>query len=192
MAKEFKIYTKTGDKGETSLIGGSRVPKYHLRIECYGTLDELNSFVGHLRDQVRNEEIRNELFLVQENLFTLESLLAVEPGITVKQMLPELSESDVQFLELSIDKMNANLPVLRNFIIPGGHPLVSLCHVCRTVCRRSERLVIRLASEEKVDEILIHYLNRLADYFFVLARRIGFELGVEDIIWDPKSNRKEH
>jgi cob(I)alamin adenosyltransferase len=188
MSGEFKIYTKTGDKGETSLIGGGRVPKFHLRIESYGTLDELNSFVGYLRDQLDPQETVQVLFTIQERIFSIESLLAVEPGKEINQILPSIEEGDIALLETEIDKMNSFLPELRNFIIPGGHPLVSLCHICRTVCRRSERLVIRLAYKEGVNEIIIRYLNRLSDYFFVLARKIAQDLGIEDVTWHPVKN----
>ena len=139
MEKEWKIYTKTGDKGETSLIGGTRVPKYNDRIEAYGTLDELNSFIGNLRDQLNDEHLREVLLKIQENLFTAESLLATDPDKKLSRPLPFLTEPDVLMLEQEIDTMNLHLPVISSFILPGGHPLVSLCHVCRTVCRRGER-----------------------------------------------------
>jgi cob(I)alamin adenosyltransferase len=187
MAKEFKIYTKTGDKGETSLIGGSRVPKYHLRIESYGTLDELNSFIGLLKDYLDNKLLQDALFIIQERVFILESLLATEPGKDISRTLPSLKEEDISFLESEIDRMNLELPDLCNFIIPGGHPHVSLGHVCRTVCRRAERLVIRLSVNDPVDEIILKYLNRLSDYFFVLARYIANLYNVKDVIWDPEA-----
>jgi len=185
MEKEWKIYTKTGDKGETSLIGGTRVPKYHDRIEAYGTLDELNSFIGTLRDQLNEEHLRNILLRVQENLFTAESLLATDPETPLTRSLPQLSEDDVLELENEIDAMNAHLPPIKTFILPGGHPLVSLCHVCRTVCRRAERIIIKLASEMAVDEILIKYINRLSDYLFVLARELAFVNNIPDLPWKP-------
>lgn len=185
MDKEWKIYTKTGDKGETSLIGGTRVPKYHLRIEAYGTLDELNSFIGYLRDQLSDVHLNKVLLGIQENLFTAESLLATDAGKEITQKLPELTEADVLELEREIDKMNLRLPTLSSFILPGGHPLVSLCHVCRTVCRRSERIIIRLASETIVDDLLIKYMNRLSDYLFVLARDIAFSNNIADLPWKP-------
>lgn len=185
MEKEWKIYTKTGDKGETSLIGGTRVPKYHERIEAYGTLDELNSFIGNLRDQLTDVHLRKILLRIQENLFTAESELATDFGIDIKRSLPHLSEKDVLELEHEIDKMNLHLPELSSFVLPGGHPLVSLCHICRTVCRRGERTIIKLASDMAVDEILIKYINRLSDYLFVLARELAFTNNISDLPWKP-------
>lgn len=185
MEKEFKIYTKTGDKGETSLIGGGRVPKYHRRIETYGTLDELNSFIGLLRDQMEWADLGDILFRIQDRIFVLESLLATEPGKTINRSLPDIEEEDIQLLEGEIDRMNAVLPELRNFIIPGGHPLISLSHICRTICRRAERSVIKLSVKEEVSGIIIRYLNRLSDYFFVLARYIAQRLEIDDVTWKP-------
>jgi len=185
MQNDWKIYTKTGDKGETSLIGGTRVPKYHERIEAYGTLDELNSFIGYLRDQVEDKHIKEILLKVQENLFTAESLLATDPEKEISRILPQLNERDVEGLELEIDAMNQHLPALSSFVLPGGHPLVSLCHICRTVCRRGERIIILLAADTKVDEILIKYINRLSDYLFVLARELAFTNNVADLPWKP-------
>jgi cob(I)alamin adenosyltransferase len=185
--KQWKIYTKTGDKGETSLIGGTRVPKYHERIEAYGTLDELNSFIGYLRDQLSDAHLREVLLKVQENLFTAESLLATDPDAEIKRSLPHLSENDVLTLEHEIDAMNEHLPALSSFVLPGGHPLVALCHVCRTVCRRGERIIIKVASDMAVDEILIKYINRLSDYLFVLARELAFVNNVADLPWKPNA-----
>jgi cob(I)alamin adenosyltransferase len=186
MAKEWKIYTKTGDKGETSLIGGSRVPKFHNRIEAYGTLDELNSFIGHLRDQIEDVVLKADLLEIQDRIFTAEALLATDPEKEINQKLPQLCEADVIFLEDKIDLMNKELPEIGSFLLPGGHPLVSLCHICRTVCRRAERLTIKLAAETVVEEIIVRYLNRLSDYFFVLARKIASDLGVEDVKWKAR------
>lgn len=185
MEKEWKIYTKTGDKGETSLIGGTRVPKFHERIEAYGTLDELNSFIGNLRDHLTDLHQREILLQIQENLFTAESLLATDPDKTLNRTLPLLKEEDVFILEHEIDAMNQHLPPLSSFVLPGGHPLVSLCHICRTVCRRSERIIIKLASEMVVDVILIKYINRLSDYLFVLARELAFLNNIPDLPWKP-------
>jgi cob(I)alamin adenosyltransferase len=185
MENEWKIYTKTGDKGETSLIGGTRVPKYHERIEAYGTLDELNSFIGYLRDQLTDIHLRDILLRIQENLFTAESELATDPEKELKRTLPHLTELDVLELENEIDAMNLHLPDLSSFILPGGHPLVSLCHVCRTVCRRGERFIIKLASDMTVDEILVKYINRLSDYLFVLARELAFMNNIPDLPWKP-------
>jgi len=187
MNKEWKIYTRTGDKGETSLIGGSRVPKYHSRIEAYGTLDELNSFVGHLRDQLVDEHVRTILLEIQDRLFTSESLLATDPLLEITQKLPELYEVDVLLLENEMDEMNNSLLELRSFILPGGHPLVSLCHICRTVCRRAERITIKLASEgDFVQDIVIKYLNRLSDYFFVLSRKLAHDNHIPDVEWKAR------
>lgn len=185
MENDWKIYTKTGDKGETSLIGGTRVPKYHERIEAYGTLDELNSFIGNLRDQLTDVHLREFLLRIQENLFTAESELATDPQKEITRSLPFLSEDDVLEIEKEIDRMNLHLPDLNSFILPGGHPLVSLCHVCRTVCRRGERIIIKVASEMEVDEILIKYINRLSDYLFVLAREVAFINKIPDLPWKP-------
>jgi len=187
MNKEWKIYTRTGDKGETSLIGGSRVPKYHSRIEAYGTLDELNSFAGYLRDQLDDEHARAVLLEIQDRLFTAESLLAMDPSTEITQKIPLLYEVDVLLLENEMDEMNAILPGLVSFILPGGHPLVSLCHICRTVCRRAERVTIKLASEGNFEQdLVIRYLNRLSDYFFVLARKIAHDRNLPDIEWKAR------
>jgi len=185
MENDWKIYTKTGDKGQTSLIGGTRVPKYHERIEAYGTLDELNSFIGYLRDQLTDAHLSDVLLRIQENLFTAESELATDPGNEQNRSLPHLTEEDVLELEHEIDAMNLHLPDLSSFILPGGHPLVSLCHICRTVCRRGERIIIKLASETIVDGILIKYINRLSDYLFVLARELAFRNNIPDLPWKP-------
>ena len=187
MSSEIKIYTKTGDKGETSLIGGTRVPKFHPRIEAYGTVDELNSFVGVIRDHVSNEHARKILLEIQDRLFTLESLLAKDPDSKTEITLPQIFEEDILLLEKEIDAMNAELPPLRSFILPGGHPAVSFSHVARTVCRRAERLTIKLSKAQPVDFILIRYLNRLSDYLFVLARWLGKVNGAEETLWKPRS-----
>jgi len=187
MEKNFRIYTKTGDKGETSLIGGKRVPKYHSRIEAYGTLDELNSFIGYLRDQLDHEPMKSLLLEVQDRLFVAESLLAADPDAAITKPLPALHDDDVAMLEREIDRMNESLPPLSTFLLPGGHPLVSLSHVCRTVCRRAERLCIKLNTESPVDEIVIRYLNRLSDFLFVLARYVAFLINVPDLPWNPET-----
>ncbi len=180
----FKIYTKTGDKGDTSLFGGKRLPKSHIRIDSYGTVDELNSHIGLVRDVIESEEIRVVLKEIQDRLFTIGSNLASDPG--KKMNTPDVLESDVELLEKEIDRMNENLPDLKNFILPGGHQSVSFCHIARCVCRRAERLVVALSMEDKVEPIIIHYLNRLSDYLFVLSRQIGHDLGVEEISWHPR------
>ncbi len=183
--KDWKIYTKTGDKGETSLLGGRRVPKHHIKIEAYGTADELNAFIGLLRDQQISAHYREVLLEVQDRVFTAESLLAKDQG-SEGFTLPGLFEDDILLLEKEIDQMNETLPPLGSFILPGGHPAVSYAHVCRCVCRRAERIIIKLAEEEAVDEIIVRYFNRLSDYFFVLARKIGQDLGVSDALWTPR------
>lgn len=182
MEKEWKIYTKTGDKGETSLIGGKRVPKYHERIEAYGTIDELNSYIGLIKDLTENKSVKLLLLHIQDRLFTLESLLA-EDTETSTQMLPQLYEKDIELLEKEIDKMNEQLPVLTSFILPGGHPLVSHCHIARCICRRGERLVIKLSENYKISELCIKYLNRLSDFLFVLARKLGNDMGAIEEKW---------
>jgi cob(I)alamin adenosyltransferase len=181
----MKIYTKTGDTGTTSLFGGKRVSKADLRINAYGTVDELNSWVGLLRDQKVNTARKNALLEIQDRLFTIGSMLAAEPGKT-KVKIPGLTDDDVVFLEKEIDRMDALLPALRSFILPGGSESVSVGHISRTVCRRAERLVIELLGSQVVDPMVIKYLNRLSDYLFVLARLMGQELGVEEAAWKPR------
>lgn len=183
--KEWKIYTKKGDKGETSLLGGKRVPKYHQRIEAYGTIDELNSFVGLLRDHEIASHYKDILLEIQDRLFTAESLIAADEGSEAFQ-LPTLCDDDISLLENEIDQMNEALPPLSNFILPGGHPVVSLAHVCRTVCRRAERHLIRLAVDHPVDGLIIRYFNRLSDYFFVLARKLALDQDIPDQVWKAR------
>ncbi len=183
----FKIYTKTGDKGQTSLWGGARVPKHHIRIEAYGTVDELNSYLGVVRDQLQDEELRTDLKIIQDRLFTLGSILATDPEKSGKIQTPDLFESDIEQLETWIDNMESLLPELKNFILPGGHQAVSFCHVARCVCRRAERLSVALNENEPVNELVLQYLNRLSDYLFVLSRRIGQLYGVEEVIWNQRT-----
>jgi len=186
MPEEFKIYTKTGDKGQTSLIGGTRVPKYHPRIEAYGTIDELKSYIGLLRDQDVSDEIRELLLEIQDRLFTIESQLAYDPETKLSRPLPEIEENDITLLEKAIDSMNTELEPLSSFILPGGHVAVSHCHVARCICRRAERITIRLSEIHPVDILNIKYLNRLSDYLFVLARKIGKDLNAPEIPWLPR------
>ena len=186
MADEFKIYTKTGDKGQTSLIGGTRVPKYHPRIEAYGTVDELNSYIGLIRDHEISEDLKALLLEIQDRLFTIESQLAHDPETALTRPLPEISEDDIIKLELAIDKMNEGLEPLSSFILPGGHIVVSHCHVARCICRRAERISIRLAELHPVNALNIKYLNRLSDYLFVLARKTGKDLNAPETPWKPK------
>ncbi len=184
MGTEYKIYTKGGDKGNTSLLGGSRVPKYDDRINAYGTMDELNSFIGLVRDFGINSKYKKFLIEVQNFLFSAEAHLASDNSENVKN-LPELNEALIDRLENEIDEMNKDLPELKSFILPGGHPVVSYCHIARTICRRTERLVIKLAEQYKIDEVIIRFLNRLSDYFFVLARKLTKDFNGEEIPWKP-------
>ena len=182
----MKIYTKTGDKGLTSLIGGTRVRKSHARIESYGTVDELNSWMGVLRDQPVNESRQELLAEIQDRLFTIGSTLAADPGKS-KMVLPDLRDEDITLLEQEMDRMNEALPELRVFVLPGGHQSVSFGHVARCVCRRAERLVIALDEESPVDERIIKYLNRLSDYLFTLCRQMTQDLGAEETPWKPRT-----
>ena len=186
MGKEIKIYTKTGDDGTTSLIGGTRVPKFHPRIDAYGTVDELNAYIGMIRDLVSSEHHREILLGIQDRLFTLESLLARDPGTEVKIALPALREDDVSLLEKEMDDMNESLPGLRSFILPGGHPVVSWCHIARCVCRRAERTTLRLSRAHEVEPLIIRYLNRLSDYLFVLSRKLALDLHAPENPWKAK------
>jgi cob(I)alamin adenosyltransferase len=181
----MKVYTKTGDKGTTALFGGKRVHKHHLRIEAYGTVDELNSHIGLIRDQEVDKRIFDTLIEVQDRLFTLGSILATPPENT-KVKLPQLIEGDVTFLENEIDKMNETLPEMRSFVLPGGHTTVSYCHIARCVCRRAERITTHLAEEEEVGELVLIYLNRLSDYIFVLSRKLTQDLGAQEIPWEAR------
>ncbi|WP_304517688.1 cob(I)yrinic acid a,c-diamide adenosyltransferase [Cecembia rubra] len=181
----MKIYTKTGDTGKTSLLGGSRVSKADLRIDAYGTVDELNSYIGLLRDQEINQKREGLLKEIQDRLFTIGAALATEPG-KEKVKRPDLHNEDLELLEKEIDAMESQLPPLRHFILPGGHQVVSFCHIARTVCRRTERCVIDLMEIEHVDEIIVKYLNRLSDYLFVLGRLVAQELKVEEVTWKPR------
>ena len=181
----MKIYTRTGDTGLTSLIGGTRVPKSSLRIECYGTVDELNSHLGLVRDQDVNAPRRPLLKEIQDRLFTIGSTLAADPEKS-RMKLPDLLATDVELLELQMDFMNETLPPLRAFILPGGHPAVSHAHVARCVCRRAERLVVDLAAHDFVPDLVAIYLNRLSDYLFVLGRAMAHDLGVEEVEWHAR------
>lgn len=182
MEKEWKIYTKTGDKGETSLIGGERVPKSHERIEAYGTLDELNAFVGHVYDLSGDPWVRDLLLRVQDRVFVIESQFAAGSE-NAMQGLPAIAEEDILQLESAIDHMNETLPVLSSFILPSGHPLVSATHVARTVCRRAERCMVRVSRDLPSDRIGIKYINRLSDFLFVLARKLAYDNHAEEILW---------
>ena len=178
----MKIYTKTGDQGTTSLLGGTRVPKHHIRIEAYGTLDELNSWVGTIRASLSYKEAILILNQIQNDLFNIGSHLATDPSKT-KVKLPEFKQNNIEILENEIDKMDADLPALTNFILPGGSSLVGQIHISRCVCRRAERLITHLAEIESVDPVFIQYINRLSDYLFTLARREALAQGAEEILW---------
>ena len=181
----FRIYTKTGDKGETSLIGGIRVSKDHLRIECYGTVDELNSYIGLIIDSMQNKNASSTLYEIQDRLFTIGSVLASDPDKS-KMKIPDLHESDVELLENEMDKMDASLPELKSFILPGGSIVASHCHVALCICRRAERLVVHLNTESAIPEMIIRYLNRLSDYLFMFARKSVHDAGGLEIIWKPR------
>lgn len=186
----LKIYTKTGDGGKTSLIGGTKVPKSHIRIESYGTIDELNSFIGLCSDQVEDESSKTMLKEIQDRLFTIGSSLACDPDKEPLMKMPDLKKEDIQLLENSIDTMNEVLPVMKSFILPGGHMAVSSLHVARCVCRRAERICVHMQEEQIfIDPLVIQYLNRLSDYLFVLARYVGHLVGAEEIAWKPRINK---
>ena len=187
MSSNRKIYTKTGDKGETSLISGTRLPKYHPRIEAYGTVDELNSYIGLLRDKEIDKHTKEILIKIQEQLLTIGSILASD---TEKKQIKEplrIFEEDINFLEKNIDEINRLLPVQKSFILPGGNTVISFCHIARCVCRRAERITVKLAESFYTDELIIKYLNRLSDLLFVLARKFAKDFNVEEITWKPKT-----
>ncbi|QOG88727.1 cob(I)yrinic acid a,c-diamide adenosyltransferase [Flavobacterium columnare] len=188
----MKVYTKTGDKGTTALFGGTRVPKHHIRIESYGTVDELNSYIGLIRDQAMNPLYKAVLIEIQDRLFTLGAILATPPE---KEVLKNgqkrlqnlgLTETDIEYLENEIDKMETDLPPMTHFVLPGGHTTVSYCHIARCVCRRAERLATHLHEEEPTDELVLKYLNRLSDYLFVLARKLSLDLHADEVPWIPR------
>jgi cob(I)alamin adenosyltransferase len=183
----FKIYTKTGDKGKTSLIGGTKVPKSDLRIDAYGTVDELNSYIGLVSDYLTDADTIALLREIQDRLFTIGSSLACDPDKETKMRIPDLLEADVTFLENKMDQMNEVLPEMKSFLLPGGHVAVSTCHVARCVCRRAERLCVGLQEQDEfIEPLVLQYLNRLSDYLFVLARFIGHQFGVAEIPWKPR------
>lgn len=188
----MKVYTKTGDKGTTALFGGIRVPKDHIRIESYGTVDELNSHIGLIRDQDFNSHYKDVLIEIQDRLFTVGAILATPPEKEVlkngEKRLQNLGilESDIEFLEKEIDTMEEALPPMTHFVLPGGHTTVSYCHIARCVCRRAERLAVHLSHNEPVADIAIKYLNRLSDYLFVLARKLSHDLNAEEVKWIPR------
>ncbi|NLP57913.1 cob(I)yrinic acid a,c-diamide adenosyltransferase [Lutibacter sp. B1] len=188
----MKIYTKTGDKGQTSLFGGTRVPKYHLRIEAYGTIDELNSYIGLIKDQEIDSNTSKILLKIQNELFTIGSMLATPPEKEILKSgkerlnIQKINNQSVTLLENEIDKMNESLPEMTHFILPGGHTLVSFCHIARCVCRRSERITTHLSDESTIDNLILVYLNRLSDYLFVLARKLTIDKKAQEIKWIPE------
>ncbi len=188
----MKIYTKTGDKGKTSLFGGMRVPKYHLRIEAYGTIDELNSYIGLIRDQKIDLHTAKILLKIQNELFTLGSMLATPPEKEILKSgkerlnINKVSEESVALLESEIDQMNESLPPMTHFILPGGHTTVSFCHIARCICRRAERITTQLSDESTINPQILMYLNRLSDYLFMLARKLTIDNQVEEIPWIPE------
>ncbi len=188
----MKIYTKTGDKGKTSLFGGTRVPKYHLRIDAYGTVDELNSYIGLIRDQKIDSHTTKILLKIQNELFTLGSMLATPPEKEILKSgkerlnIPKITEESIELLENEIDIMNESLPPMSNFILPGGHTTVSFCHITRCICRRAERITTLLSDESSVNPEILMYLNRLSDYLFVLARKLTIDNQAQEIPWIPE------
>jgi cob(I)alamin adenosyltransferase len=188
----MKVYTKTGDTGTTALFGGTRVPKDHARIESYGTVDELNSYIGLIRDQEINQHFKDILIEIQDRLFTVGAILATPPEKEVlkngQKRLQNLGiiESDIELLEKEIDSMEDSLPQMTHFVLPGGHTTVSYCHIARCVCRRAERLAVHLSHNEPVANIAIKYLNRLSDYLFVLARKLSKDLNADEVKWIPR------
>ena len=188
----MKVYTKTGDTGTTALFGGTRVPKHHIRIESYGTVDELNSHIGLIRDQEIDIHYKEILILIQDRLFTVGAILATPPEKEIlkngkpRLNIPRIIEGDIQLLENEIDEMENALPQMTHFVLPGGHTTVSYCHISRCVCRRAERLAVHLNDMEPTDLLVIKYLNRLSDYLFVLARKLSHDLNAEEVKWIPE------
>ncbi len=188
----MKVYTKTGDKGTTALFGGTRVPKHHIRIESYGTIDELNSHIGLIRDQDIDPLYKNTLMHIQDRLFTVGAILATDPEKAILKSgkarlnIPKISSEDIERLEKEMDNMEASLPPMTHFVLPGGHQTVSFCHIARTVCRRAERLASHLNELEPFQPETLMYINRLSDYLFVLARKLSHDLQAEEIKWIPQ------
>jgi len=188
----MKIYTKTGDKGTTALFGGTRVSKHHIRIDSYGTVDELNSWIGLVRDQPIDKNTKEILIHIQDRLFTVGAILATDPEKAIlkngkeRLNIPKISAKDITLLEEEMDTMNNDLPPMKHFVLPGGHSSVSFCHITRCVCRRAERLASELNESEPFDTSVLQYLNRLSDYLFVLARKLSHDLKAEEIKWVPK------
>ena len=188
----MKIYTKTGDSGTTALFGGTRVPKHHIRIESYGTIDELNSWLGLIRDQEIDAHFKNILTAIQDKLFTVGAILTTDPEKALlkngkeRLNIPKIDANDIELLEKEIDTMGESLSPMTHFILPGGHTTVSYCHISRTVCRRAERMASLLNENEPFDKSVLTYINRLSDYLFMLARKLSSELHADEIKWIPK------
>jgi len=188
----MKVYTKTGDKGTTALFGGTRVPKHHIRIDSYGTIDELNSHIGLIRDQDINPDYKHTLIEIQDRLFTVGAILATDPEkATLKNgkarlNIPKISDNDIMLLEQKMDEMDSHLPPMTHFVLPGGHQTVSFCHIARCVCRRAERLATALNDLEPFQPNSLMYLNRLSDYLFVLARKLSNDLQADEVKWIPQ------
>ncbi len=191
----MKIYTKTGDKGKTSLIGGFRVPKYHLRIEAYGTVDELNAYIGLIRDQKVDTFTFKTLIKIQHELFTIGAMLATAPekeklkSGKERLRISKINFSSIEYLENEIDEMNKTLTPMTHFILPGGDTTVSFCHIARCICRRAERIATKLGNKSSIDQQILVYLNRLSDYLFVLARKLTFENKALEIRWIPEKKK---
>lgn len=181
----MKIYTKTGDKGQTSLVGGKRISKSNIQIAAYGTIDELNSHIGLLRDSIKEKRSIDHLTKIQNTLFVIGSRLASEEG-RIPDYLSEIEKNDIESIEKEIDWLNTQIEPLKNFILPGGHPVVSYAHISRCVCRRAERIIVKLSEIDTVEENIIIYLNRLSDYLFTLARKIGKDFGINEIEWKSR------
>ncbi|WP_111309108.1 cob(I)yrinic acid a,c-diamide adenosyltransferase [Confluentibacter sediminis] len=188
----MKIYTKTGDNGTTSLFGGTRVSKHHIRIESYGTIDELNSHLGLIRDQEMDSQYKEMLVHIQNKLFTVGAILATDPEKAIlkngkeRLSIPKISSEDIEYLEQEMDRMNEALPPMTHFVLPGGHQTVSFCHIARCVCRRAERLTAALNDLKPIEPNTLVYLNRLSDYLFVLARKLSYDLQANEIKWIPE------
>ena len=190
----MKIYTKTGDKGTTALFGGTRVPKHHIRIDSYGTVDELNSHLGLIRDQDIKQHYKDIITHIQDRLFTVGAILATDPEKAILKSgkerlnIPKITEKNISLLETEMDTMNTELPQMTHFVLPGGHQTVSFCHIARCVCRRAERLASALNDLEPIDPMALKYLNRLSDYLFVLARKLSYDLQADEIKWIPEKH----
>lgn len=181
----MKVYTKTGDKGTTALIGGKRVKKFNDRIEAYGTVDELIAYIGLLRDERLSEDINDQIVVIQNNLMVLSGELSADDAFDLSK-IPTVKEHHIVWLEQRIDEFDTELPMLTAFVLPGGHPVVSHCHVARTICRRAERRAVMLSEDFRVSELVMQYLNRLSDYLFVLSRKISKDLNVNEILWESR------